>query len=688
MKAAMNPRYKILFEPVKIGPVTAKNRFYQVPHAMGAGNDMPNTRAAQRGIKAEGGWGVINTGYCSIHPSSDDRPLPFARLWSDQDIDSHVPMVKAVHEHGSLAGIEFFHGGAYAPNRHSRLTAISPSGIQQRASEIETMSLQAPREMSKDDILELRQWHIDATKRALKAGFDIIYCYAGMGFLPYHFLHPQFNKRNDEYGGSLENRSRLLKEIITDMKELVEDRAAIAVRISTDELLSFKSDNHESEAHELFDLIGEVPDLWDIKLSEWTKECPSSRFAESGFMEPYNGFVKQLTSKPVVGVGWFTSPDHMVSQINRGILDFVGSARASIADPFLPNKIFEGNEDDIRECIGCNICASCYNQGIPVRCTQNPTMGEEWRRGWHPERIKKKTSDENILIIGGGPAGLEAAMSLGKRGYEVTLAEKDMELGGRINKEIQLPGMSSYSRVKDYRTHQIDQLESVNVFLDNQMKVEDVIDMEFDHVVIASGSSWELTTIDDKAIPINTNENSNCLTPDDILNGAKVNGPVVIYDFDYYYMGGLIAEFLSGQGHTVNMVTPFENISPWSFMSNELNEIKLRLNEKNVTIHTDSRMLSSNNSSIEIINRFNKDQSSLEASTVVIVGTRKPRDKIYHELIKAKSSKIKSIIKIGDADAPGALYHAVYSGHLFAEYFGEEQQIDNMKHEYPMIQPF
>ena len=315
-------------------------------------------------------------------------------------------------------------------------------------------------------------------------------------------------------------------------------------------------------------------------------------------------------------------------------------------------------------------------------------MGEEWRRGWHPEKIKNKTSDESVLIIGGGPAGLEAAMSLGKRGYEVTLAEKDKELGGRINKEIQLPGMSSYSRVKDYRTHQIDQLESVNVFLDNQMKVEDVIDMEFDHVVIASGSSWELTTIDDKAIPINTNENSNCLTPDDILNGAKVNGPVVIYDFDYYYMGGLIAEFLSGQGHTVNMVTPFENISPWSFMSNELNEIKLRLNEKNVTIHTDSRVLSSNNSSIEIINCFNKDQSSLEASTVVIVGTRKPRDEIYHALIKAKSPKIKSVTKIGDADAPGALYHAVYSGHLFAEYFGEEQQIDNMKHEYPVIQPF
>ena len=137
----MNERYKILFESVEIGPKTAKNRFYQVPHAMGSGNDMPNTRAAQRGIKAEGGWGVVNTGYCSIHPSSDDRPLPFARLWSEKDIASHVPMIEAVHEHDALAGIEFFHGGAYTANRHTRMPPISPSGIQQKVSELMDMHL-------------------------------------------------------------------------------------------------------------------------------------------------------------------------------------------------------------------------------------------------------------------------------------------------------------------------------------------------------------------------------------------------------------------------------------------------------------------------------------------------------------------------------------------------------------------
>ena len=649
-------------------------------------------RAAQRGIKAEGGWGVINTGYCSIHPSSDDRPLPFARLWSDKDIDSHVPMVKAVHKHGSLAGIEFFHGGAFTPNRHSRLTAISPSGIQQRVSEIETMSLQAPREMSKDDIKQLRQWHLDATKRALKAGFDIIYAYAGMGFLPYHFLHPKFNKRNDEYGGSLKNRSRLMKEIISDMKELVGNQAAIAVRISTDELLAFESDNYESEAHELFDLIGELPDLWDIKLSEWTKECPSSRFAESGFMEPYNGFVKQLTSKPVVGVGWFTSPDNMVSQINRGILDFVGSARASIADPFLPNKILEGNEDDIRECIGCNICASCYNQGIPVRCTQNPSMGEEWRRGWHPERMKSKSSDNSVLVIGGGPAGLEATLSLARRGYSVAIADSEKELGGRINKESMLPGMSPYKRVTDYRVSQINQLDNVDVYLENTLNPDDVLELGFDHVVTATGSSWQPSIMDEKTAPIAVTKTNSIFTPEDVLKGCELKSPVLIFDFDYYYMGGLMAEYIKDLGHEVTIITPFEKVSPWSFNSNEVTEIKLKLLEKDIKVITDHRIIEIEESSVRINHQVSNKQKDIARGSLVLVGNRKQNDSLYNSLNSnqeaLKESGIKSLQNIGDSNAPGAVVHAVYAGHLYANTFDQEEDdaSDEFKLEYPVIQ--
>ena len=688
----MNERYKKLFESVEIGPKTAKNRFYQVPHAMGAGNDMPNTRAAQRGIKAEGGWGVVNTGYCSIHPSSDDRPLPFARLWSEEDIASHVPMIEAVHEHDALAGIEFFHGGAYTANRHTRMPPISPSGIQQKVSELMDMHLTAPKVMDKKDIKDLIQWHLIATERAIQAGFDIIYCYAGMGFLPYHFLHPTFNNRSDEYGGSLENRSRLMRELISEMKEVAGDRAAIAVRMSTDELLTFKSESSESEAHEFFEINGEFPDLWDIKMSSWFKECPSGRFAESGHMEPYNSFVKKLTSKPVVGVGWFTSPDIMAKQINDGILDFVGAARASIADPFLPNKLKEGREDDIRECIGCNICASCYNQGIPVRCTQNPSMGEEWRRGWHPEKIKSKSSDNSVLVIGGGPAGLEATLSLARRGYSVAIADSNKELGGRINMESKLPGMTSYKRVVDYRVNQINQLNNVDVFLDNTLSPDDVLELGFDHVVTATGSTWQPSIMDDKSAPVLIDKTDTIITPEDVLNGCELKSPVIIFDFDYYYMGGLMAEYIKDLGHEVTIITPFDKVSPWSFNSNEIDEIQLRLLEKDIRVFTQNRIITVEDSSVKTIHKLSHEETDIDRGSLVLVGYRKQNDSLYSDLNSRKadlsSSGIKSLQNIGDSNAPGAVVHAVYAGHLYANTFDQEDTdtSDDFKLEYPVIQ--
>ena len=688
----MNERYKILFESVEIGPKTAKNRFYQVPHAMGSGNDMPNTRAAQRGIKAEGGWGVVNTGYCSIHPSSDDRPLPFARLWSEKDIASHVPMIEAVHEHDALAGIEFFHGGAYTANRHSRMPPISPSGIQQKVSELMDMHLTAPKVMDKKDIKDLIQWHLIATERAIQAGFDIIYCYAGMGFLPYHFLHPTFNNRSDEYGGSLENRSRLMRELITEMKEVAGDRAAIAVRMSTDELLSFKSESSESEAHEFFEINGEFPDLWDIKMSSWFKECPSGRFAESGHMEPYNSFVKKLTSKPVVGVGWFTSPDIMARQINDGILDFVGAARASIADPFLPNKLKEGREDDIRECIGCNICASCYNQGIPVRCTQNPSMGEEWRRGWHPEKIKPKSSDNSVLVIGGGPAGLEATLSLARRGYSVAIADSNKELGGRINMESKLPGMTSYKRVVDYRVNQISQLNNVEVFLDNTLGPDDILELGFDHVVTATGSTWQPSIMDEKSAPVLIDKTDTIFTPEDILNGCELKSPVIIFDFDYYYMGGLMAEYIKDLGYEVTIITPFDKVSPWSFNSNEIDEIQLSFLEKNIRVITQHRIMEVEDSSVKTIHKVSREETDIDRGSLVLVGYRKQNDSLYSDLNSReedlKASGIKSLQNIGDSNAPGAVVHAVYAGHLYANTFDQKDNDsdDDFKLEYPVIQ--
>ena len=179
---ARDSRYDILFEPVKIGPVTAPNRFYQVPHASGMTNALPRVRAAFRGMKAEGGWGVICTGACSVDPSSDDAPLPFASLWDANDIRAHALTTEAVHEHGALAGVELWHGGASVMNRASRLAPLSPSGIPWMATHVGFMGNLRPRIMDKSDIRAVLKWQAEGARKAREAGFDVGCVCGGMGY--------------------------------------------------------------------------------------------------------------------------------------------------------------------------------------------------------------------------------------------------------------------------------------------------------------------------------------------------------------------------------------------------------------------------------------------------------------------------------------------------------------------------
>ena len=663
-----NPRYDILFEPVRIGPVTAANRFYQTPYASGTGNQMPHTRAAVREVRAEGGWGVVNTGYCSIHPSSDDAPLPYCRLWDDEDVKVHSLMVDAVHRHGALAGVELWHGGSGIANKLTRVTPMSVSGVSYDLSYPGWISLIKSRPMDRQDIREFRRWHVEAAKRARSAGFDIVYVYAGMGFGPYQFLLPWMNKRTDEYGGSLQNRVRLLREIVEEMKEAIGQTCAIAVRFSTDDLLKVPGKTLQSEAHEIISMLSDVPDLWDVKASSWTVETASARFSEQGAQESLANFVKPLTSRPVVGVGRFTSPDEMVSQIKRGILDLIGAARPSIADPFLPRKIDEGREDEIRECIGCNICVSSYHDGVPVRCTQNPTMGEEWRRNWHPERIPPGDPATSILIVGAGPAGLECALALGQRGFAVTVAESNEKLGGRVTIESELPGLATWARVRDYRTNLIQTMGNVDVYRGSPLSAQDVIDFGCDHAVIATGAQWTREILSTDGYPVGEIDGDAVFTPDDILAGAEPEGPVVIYDFDHYYMGSCLGELLRQQGNEVTIVTPANAVSAWTFMSNELADIRVRMIELGIGTVFEHYLTGFDDGAVQLVSIYRgSNVSSIDCGSLVVVGVRSGNDRLFQELNsdtdRIANAGISSLQSIGDCRAPGTIAHAVYSGH-------------------------
>jgi len=663
-----DPRYDVLFEPVKIGPVTTQNRFYQVPHCNGMGYRDPTAMAVMRGVKAEGGWGVVCTEEVEIHHSGDITPSIELRLWDDDDIPVFARMVDAVHAHGALAGIELCHNGMNAANSYSREVPIGPAHLPVMGSAHDPVQARA---MDKADIADLRRWHRNAALRAKRAGFDVVYAYAGhdLGTVQ-HFLSRRHNARGDEYGGNVANRSRLLRELVEDTKEAVGDRCAVAVRISVDELLG-PDGIHKDEAEEIIGLMAELPDLWDVVLSDWANDSQTSRFSPEAVQEPFVAGVKALTTKPVVGVGRFTSPDVMAAQITRGVLDLIGAARPSIADPFLPKKIEEGRIEDIRECIGCNICVSGDFRMSPIRCTQNPTMGEEWRREWHPERIPAKGSDDRVLVVGAGPAGLECARALGQRGYGVTLAEATTELGGRVAAECRLPGLAAWGRVRDYRVQQLQTMTNVETYLDSTLTADHVLEFGFEHVAIATGATWRRDGVARFHLqPIPVDGAMTLLTPDDLMAGAGASGDVVVYDDDHYYMGGVLAERLVARGCRVTLVTPAAEPSTWTHNTLEQHRIQTRLLECGVAIVPHRAVTAIRAGGVETACVFRGETAETACDAVVMVTARLPHDDLYRDLCARRDdwadAGIRSVDAIGDARGPATIAHAVYAGHRYA----------------------
>jgi len=675
---ARDPRYDILFEPVQIGPVTAPNRFYQVPHCNGMGYRDPSGMVELRRVKAEGGWGVVCTEQAEIHHSSEITPFIEIRLWDDRDLPPLVAMCEAVHEKGALAGIELAYNGMNGPNSCTREIPLGPSHLPVITFTNDPVQARA---MDREDIGNLRRWHRNAALRAKQAGFDIVYVYAAHGFgAPQHFLSRRYNSRTDEYGGSLENRARLLRELIEDTRDAVGDRCGVAVRISMDEMLG-DAGLHREEIEDVIALMAELPDLWDLTLSGWNNDSRTSRFAEEGAQQPFVVNVKSITSKPVVGVGRFTSPDAMAAMVRKGVLDLIGAARPSIADPFLPRKIDEGRIDEIRECIGCNICVTGDMTMSPIRCTQNPTMGEEWRRGWHPERIPGKASDSRVLVIGAGPAGLEAARALGQRGYAVTLAEARHEPGGRVTRESLLPGLAAWARVRDHRLQQLNDLPNVEVFYDSALTADQVLEFGFEHVAVATGASWRrdgVARFHQAAIPMA--DGAAVLTPDDLMDGVRPAGQVVIFDDDHYYMGSVLAELLAEAGGSVSLVTPAAEAANWTQNTLEQAAIQTRLLERGVRIvphRAVSRILPDG---VETACVFTGRTDELACDAVVLVTARLPDDALYPDLKSRRgdwpAAAIQSVTAIGDAYAPGLIAAAVYAGHRYARELDAEIPLD------------
>ncbi|PSJ58996.1 NAD(P)-binding protein [Pseudaminobacter soli (ex Li et al. 2025)] len=668
-----DPRYDVLFEPMKIGPVTAKNRFYQVPHCNGGGYRDPSAAAEMRRMKSEGGWGVIFTEQTEMHHTSEITPFIELRLWEDADIPALAKMADAMRSHGALAGIQLAYSGINGPNLYTREVPRGPTALPIRTFTNDPVQARA---MDKQDIRDLRRWHRNAFKRAKQAGFDLVCLYGAHGFgIIQHFLSTATNQRTDEYGGSLENRSRLMRELIEEGRDAIGDTCGLTLRISLDEMIGALGFAN-SEVRDMIEMHADLPDLWDLAHGAWEDCSGPSRFKEEAAQESLVAGIRKLTSKPVVGVGRFTSPDVMVRMIKSGTLDFIGCARPSIADPFLPKKVEEGRIEDIRECIGCNICITGDMTMSISRCTQNPTFMEEWRKGWHPERMQAKGASESVLVVGAGPAGLEAARALGLRGYQVALAEAGTELGGRVARECRLPGLYAWGRVRDYRQYQLGQMQNVEIYFDSRLSADDILAFGFQNVAIATGSTWRRDGVARAhVVPMPMDAAMPVYTPDDLMDGTVPGGNVVLFDDDHYYMGGVLAELMARQGAKVTLVTPSAYVSDWTRNTLEQGAIHRRLAELGVEIVLNRAVTRIAAGGVATACVYTGAEHDIAADAVVLAASRQQNDGIWQDL-KARSDEwadngIRSIKVIGDAEAPGPIAWATYAGHRFARELDE-----------------
>ncbi|TMB87800.1 MAG: dimethylamine dehydrogenase, partial [Chloroflexi bacterium] len=539
-------------------------------------------------------------------------------------------------------------------------------------------SVVVPKRMDRDDIRRAQAQWVAAAKRARTAGFDIIYVYGSHTYLPTQFLSPVYNRRSDEYGGSFENRARFWLEAIELVKEAVGDDVAIAVRIAADtlELSGVPMDDGLAFIRAADHMV----DLWDVVIgSMWGAgrlDSGPSRFFDQGYQMKWSGRAREATEKPIVVVGRFTDPDRMAELVRGGTIDLIGAARPSISDPFLPSKIEQGRYDEIRECIGCNACYSRSIWGSHLGCTQNATAGEEYRRGWHPEKFTPAANaDRAVLVVGAGPAGMECATVLGKREMElVHLVDSDDDIGGCMRWITRMPGLGGWGHVIDYRRVQLDRLANVSLGMGTPMTAADVIGYGAQIVIVASGAHWAgdgLSGVTRRPIPGADSMLSHVLTPEQVMvEGKRPPGSrVAVVDYEGYFTATAIAEQLRGEGFEVTFVTSHESVSPYSDQTLEGRPVRQRLHDLGVAVQRGVAVERIAKGGLELEGEFGS-RSQLEVDGVVLITQRLSDDALYRDLAAdpaaLAAAGIEGLYRIGDCVAPRLIADAIFDGHRLA----------------------
>ena len=657
-----HPKYPNLFSPIKLGPVTARNRVLQTAHVKLFTRDGHDSlrNVAYQVERARGGAGLLITGNRLVHPTSTTGMPRFAYQMLKGAMEIDKKMTSGVHEHGGLIFTQLNHFGTQATSDSADDIRVlwAPSAVKSPAYN------ETPKAMEKEDIEELIDWWARAAEHSREGGFDGTEVHIGHSYLLQQFASPIYNKRTDEYGGSLENRLRLTCEIINEIRKRTGKDWAVGIRLTLDEFMAGGLTNDDA-----IETVRIIEAQCDIDFVNVTAAGYHNVFkaiepsdAPDGYLVDLSARVKASTQLPVFTIGGIKDAAMAEQILADGRADMVAMTRAQIADPEFVNKAFEGREDEITHCIrGNQGCIGRVFKGLAINCTVNPEAGREARFGYGT--LRQAVEARTFLVVGGGPAGMKAAEVLAKRGHNVTLWEKSAELGGQVNLILKTPGRETFGWVRKDLELRLGKL-GVVVERGKAATAADVIGFGADAVIVATGAvaSTSGFSIANPAVnELPGVRQDNVITGWDVLEGSKPIGKrVVVIDDDGSRQASGIVEVLLERGHDVELVTRFNSLFPSTFYNLDQAYIYGRVFGKGLRYQLNSWVSEIEGGVVRTFNLYSGQEGSLEADTVVLAYGPKANDGLYLEL----KGQVPDLHRIGDCVAPRKIDHAIYEGYL------------------------
>jgi 2,4-dienoyl-CoA reductase (NADPH2) len=649
----MAKKLEKLFDPIQIGSLQLPNRIIMAAITTNFDYESLERQVAFFSARAAGGAGMLTLGALqTLYPGRRGH-IWSMNLNNDEDIPKLRKLTGAIEQNGSLSMAQLATYGYWAKNGPGSIAEdVAPSAVELSREALHPTYARADiipkvRQLEREEIQLIVKQVGDAAERASKAGFDAVELQVVGGNLLNRFTNPTTNQRSDDYGGSVKNRARIILEIIAEIKRRIGDDFPLVCRIPGDDLMSFglKLEGWKDFAPLLEDAgvhaINIMPGWHESKVPRVQMLLP-----RAGFVYLAEG-IKEVVKIPVAAGNNINDPVLAEEIIAEGRADLIAMGRPLLADPELPNKAKQGLVEDIRRCVRCNHCFECLPRLEPVSCAVNAMCGREGTHGIHPASVIKK-----VTIVGGGPAGMEAARVAAKRGHKVTLFEKNNRLGGQLLYAVLPPYKGEWKSAIDYLTTQVQKMK-MTLRLGEEATPRKIKKTLPDALVLATGAEYVLPDIPGI-------HGANVVTPIQVLTGERTVGRNVVI-----VGGGSIgcetAEFLSGHDKRVLILEMLPTIAVDLGPYNRWLMIE-RLIENDVRVETGVKVEEITDKGVWVVRPLSAHDEFFESDTVVVATGTRP----VGSLVSAMKNKVPELHIIGDAVSPRKVKEAIEEGFLTA----------------------